>query len=346
MSTSIDSIVRAQTKVDVHHHMVPAFYAEGIYCSRLRWMASLTDLLAVAGAGGDPSGFPTPQWSPAASLALMEKVQSKTAILSITAPGPCILQGQASRDLARQSNEYAAKLRDENPSRFGFFASVPSLLDTEAAIAEITYALDVLHADGVTLFTRYGHGEYVYLGHPKVQPIWAELDKRHAVVFIHPTHPVDTHSFNPRIPQPIIDYPHETTRTAVDMIMSNTKRKHPNCKVILSHAGGTLPYLITRISVPLQGAPSPMTTKSSTEVMEDAQSFYYDLALSSSRQVLNMLLDFVLPSHILYGSDFPYAPTAGIVAFNDELDSFGLDDTIREQICFKNAETLFPRLKK
>jgi predicted TIM-barrel fold metal-dependent hydrolase len=160
--------------------------------------------------------------------------------LSLTAPGPGIVSGPASTRLARVANEKAAAIRDAHPQQYGFFAAVPSLLDTEAALSEIQYALDVLKADGVTLFTRYGDGNY-YLGHENFKAIWDELDKRVTVVFIHPTHPVDTSTVNKFLAQPIIDYPHETTRTAVDLIISDTVRTHQNVKIILSHAGGTLP---------------------------------------------------------------------------------------------------------
>jgi predicted TIM-barrel fold metal-dependent hydrolase len=111
----------------------------------------------------------------------MNRLGVQTAILSVTAPGACILKGTASFALARQLNEYAAELRDRNPQRFGFFASLPSLLDTDATLSEIAYAVDTLHADGVTLFTRYGESN-VYLGHRSLEPIWAELDRRKCVV--------------------------------------------------------------------------------------------------------------------------------------------------------------------
>ncbi|THW67236.1 amidohydrolase family protein [Aureobasidium pullulans] len=192
-------------KIDTHHHFVPDFYARG-----------------------DPSGWLTPKWLPAASESIMEQLGVKTTILSLTALGACILEGQKSFDLARRCNEYCSELRDKSPRRWGFFAALPSLLNTKAALAELAYALDVLHADGVTLFTRYGTGN-TYL-----------------VVFVHPTYPVDTTKVNESMPQPLIDYPHETTRTATDI--AGTRRKYPGCKVILSHAGGALPYLIERIS--------------------------------------------------------------------------------------------------
>lgn len=237
----------------------------------------------------------------------MRRLGVKTAILSVTAPGACILEGSASFDLARRLNEYGAQLRNEEPQRFGFFASLPSLLDTEAALAEITYALDTLHADGVTLFTRYGSGN-TYLGHPSLEPIWAELNRRKCVVFVHPTHPVDTTPVNPLLPQPAIDYPHETTRTAMDMILQGTRRKFPDTKVILSHAGGALPYLITRVATPMRKTPDFVAAHrmgtTYTQVMEDFRSFHFDLALSSTPGVLDLALKMIPHDHILYGVGF------------------------------------------
>lgn len=153
----------------------------------------------------------------------------------MTAPGVQIVLLDEQAKFAQSVNETAAKLRDENP-RVGFFAAVPSLHETTAAIEEITYALDVLKADGITLFTRCGTGHY-YLGHKLFRPIWEELNRRKAAVFIHPTHPLNTDIWKPLLLQPIIDYPHESPRTAFDMISTNTKRDFSDCKVILSHAG-------------------------------------------------------------------------------------------------------------
>ncbi|KIW05963.1 uncharacterized protein PV09_03148 [Verruconis gallopava] len=322
----------ALLKVDTHHHYVPDFYAK-----------------AVEDAGGDPSGWATPNWSKEHSKEIMERLGVQTAILSVTAPGACILKGQNSYDLARRLNEYGASLRNECPERFGFFASLPSLLDTEAALAEIKYAIDVLHADGVTLFTKYGEGN-VYLGHPLLQPIWAELNRREAVVFVHPSSPVDTNRINAKMPQPMIDYPHETTRAAMDMILMGTRQKFPKTTVILSHAGGTLPYLISRVITPLKQVPdtAASVTLGTTydRAIADLRSFYYDLALSSSKHVLDMLLAMVPHDHILYGSDYPYAPLPAYSAFRDELEKYPMADDIRKDIYSANAIRLIPRLLK
>ncbi|KAF2182324.1 amidohydrolase 2 [Zopfia rhizophila CBS 207.26] len=313
-------------KIDTYHHYVPDFYAQG-----------------------DPSGWPTPSWSSTSSELLMKRLGIQTAILSVTAPGACITTGQASFDLAQKLNEFGASLRHAQPEKFGFFASLPSLLETEAALAELAYALDTLHADGITLFTRYGE-DNTYLGHPSVEPIWAELNRRKAVVFIHPTHSVDTNKVNPKMPQPLIDYPHETTRTAMDMITMRTRSKYPNCTVILSHAGGALPYLIGRVMTPLKRTPDLAADMilGTTEkgAMEEFRSFHFDLALSTSKSVPKMVLNVIPHDHILYGTDFPYAPPPAYPSFLEELENFKMPDELRGRINFGNARALFPRLRK
>ncbi|KAJ5414509.1 hypothetical protein N7509_001136 [Penicillium cosmopolitanum] len=273
---------------------------------------------------------------------------AKDSCAFCSAPGACIVPDRHKRaELARALNEYAADLRHREPERFAFFLSLPNILDTEDALKEIAHGLDYLHADGVTLFTRYGSSN-TYLGHPDVEPIWAELNKRSCVVFIHPTHPVDTKPVNPKLPQPSIDYPHETTRTAMDMITNGTRLKFPNCKVILSHAGGALPYLISRVTTPMKRAPdfavSHRMGTTYEKAMESFRSFHFDLALSSSPQVLDMLLKMVPHDHILYGSDFPYAPIPAYPAFLEELESYEMDEELRKKINFGNALKLFPQL--
>ncbi|OBT43628.1 hypothetical protein VE00_05228 [Pseudogymnoascus sp. WSF 3629] len=298
-------------KIDTHHHFVPDFYAK-----------------AVTEAGGDPSGWPTPRWTPLSSELVMKRLGIKRAILSCTAPGACILEGEASYDLTRQLNLYAA--------------------DLQAALAELRFALGTLKADGVVIFTRYGDAN-TYLGHPILEPIWAEFHKRKVVVFVHPTHPVDKAKVNDKLLQPMIDYPHETTRAAMDMIMMGTRQKYSDCKVILSHAGGALPYLISRCATPLRKAPgfaaSYVTGTTHEKVMQDFRSMYYDVALSASPQVLDMLFKMVPHDHILYGR-FPYAPPPAYPAFIEDLESYEMDSEKRDKINFKNATVLFQGLEE
>lgn len=146
--------------------------------------------------GGDPSGWYVPDWTIEADRDICKKVGIRTAILSVTAPGPaCERDPIKAASLARECNEYVAKLCSENNKEYGYFACLPSLLDIQACLKEIKYALDHLHANGVILYTRYGNDNH-YLGHPHFKEIWQELNRRKAIVFIHPTHSVDTHLVN------------------------------------------------------------------------------------------------------------------------------------------------------
>jgi len=236
-----------------------------------------------------------PDWSLESLLAINKKAGIGKSILSLTAPG-----AQVSSDppkMARQVNDYAAKLRDENPQSVGFFATLPHLLDTENSLAEIKYAFDILHADGVTLFTRYGPGNY-YLGNPAFESIMRELNERKAIAFVHPIHPNDTSRVNHLMYQPIIDYTHETTRCALDLITSGTKAKYPEIKFILSHAGGTLPYVAERAAKVFDSIPHEERKAkrigeeicSQETILRDAKSFYFDVSLSVSTNPLLYML--------------------------------------------------------
>ena len=284
-----------------------------------------------------------PQWSAELSEHMMGKLGCKAAIVSISAPGPEIVSGEAQARLCREINEWGTKLRDEKPEKFGFFATIPSLLDTETAISEIRHALDIQKADGVSLFTRYGDGQY-YLGNERFEPIWHELNLRNAVVYIHPIHGAGKGIPNPRMPPPLLDFPSETARTAFDMIITGVKRRYSNCKVILSHGGGTLPFLIHRASYLWPNHyPGQATT---AEIEEDFRSYYFDLALAGTKNILDTLLDLVPHDHILFGSDFPYAPSEVVEQVTKELEDREMDPQLREKIYSANALSLFPRFRQ
>lgn len=274
----------------------------------------------------------------------MKAIGTTTTIFSLTTPGTTFLQGQAARDMTRQVNEYCARIRDSNPAKFGFFATLPSLLDDEGAIQEIKYALGTLRAEGVIVFTRYGEGN-CYLGDSRLRPVWRELNRWKAVVLIHPCMPRDRTPFPPTILPNIVEFPHETTRTALDLIFSNTKRDHPDCKMILSHAGGTLPYLMGRVGL-MDMLPYSPVRKTKDEIFADAKSFYYDLALSGHENALRTLLEFVPQDHILFGSDYPYAPKPGALRMNDGWEGFPVAKDFRDKINYGNAESILPMFQK
>ncbi|MET9328048.1 amidohydrolase family protein [Tsukamurella sp. NPDC003166] len=309
-------------RIDVHTHLVPSFWGE-----------------ALPAHGGDPSGWTTPPWSPDAHLSFMDANGIATSVLSLTAPSVVGWKGSERREMARRVNEYTAGLVSDRPDRFGNFATVP-LPDVDGAVAEIDYALGELGADGVVLLSNY---EGVYLGDDSYAPVWEALNRHRAVVFIHPGHPLLP--VLPGVPGPVVDYPFDTTRNAVHMAYNNVPLRYPDTKIILSHAGGFVPYAAMRFSLVRSllnvaaGGPTP------EEVLEQLRGFYFDTALSAGQATMAALTDFADPSRILFGSDFPYAPAALGTRITEVLDAdSGLTAEQSAAINRTNSLPLFPRL--
>lgn len=207
---------------------------------------------------GDPSGWPLPEWSLDSAVDAADKLGVRVGVLSVTAPGPAIVgAGQEGRNLARKCNDEVADLVAQRPGRFAFFGSLPDMRDIEGTLSEIDHIMGKLKAPGVVMMTSYGD-KYVYLrvgadrrllGDKTFAPIWDKLDSYSAVVFVHPSSVDLAPKLIADMPQPIIDYPQATTRSGASLIISRTVTAGRKFKVILSHAGGTLPFLVDRLGM-------------------------------------------------------------------------------------------------
>jgi len=309
-------------RIDVHHHVVPPFWREDLDAH-----------------GGDPSGWKHPVWSVDADRALMDRLGIRLAMLSLTAPGIVGWQGKAQAEIARRVNEFTAGVVAQHPERYGNFIT-PPMNDIEAAMTEIAFGLDHLQADGVVLLSNYGG---TYLGDARFAPVWDELDRREAVVLIHPTMP--PMPLMPGIPGPMLDYPFDTTRAAVSLLASGTLGRCRRVKIILSHAGGFLPYGAFRFSGSLANLEPGQRT--SDDFIAEMQRFWFDTALSSSASALPSLMQFAAPGHVLFGSDTPYARDARVIGFTESLDAWdGFADGQRDAINRGSALALFPRLRR
>ncbi|KAL4881601.1 hypothetical protein BJY04DRAFT_188422 [Aspergillus karnatakaensis] len=284
-------------------------------------------------------GLHPPQWDPSKTLDFMARNNITTSILSCPMPVTAIHQDAIkTATLAREVNEYLASLCAEYPGKFGFFAALPSPGDTDTCIKEIRYALTTLKADGVSLFTSY---DDKYLGHPDFEAVWRELNSHAAVVFTHPTmEDVDKSIKEPfTIPRPLLDWSHETTRTAVHLILTNTLREvASDCRIILSHGGGTLPFVAGRIAD--LGIQAHISGKSPEEFLNEARMFYFDLALMGHSMAAKMVLEFAREGHVLYGTDYPFVKGDAVEREWGIIGGEGLMSATRGA-----AEGLFSRLK-
>jgi predicted TIM-barrel fold metal-dependent hydrolase len=303
------------SRIDVHHH----FYAP-------EYMAAAPELNHLP---------PVKAWSLAKTMEELDKNGVGTAMLSLSPPGIHHGPVDANRKLARAINEHAAKLRQQYPTRFGHFASLP-LPDVEGSLAEIAYAMDTLKADGVQLMTSYGDK---WPGNPAFDAVFDELNRRKAVVFIHPLSPACCGHLIDCVPPVLTEFTFDTTRFVFSLLFTGTLARCPDIKFIFCHAGGTIPMLAGRaVTVGLHRQYAKQVPNG---IDAELKKLHYDVALAGNKPALAALFTYVPVSQVLLGSDYPFGTsTDGIAA----LESYGLGKGDLEAIYRGNAARLLPRL--
>jgi predicted TIM-barrel fold metal-dependent hydrolase len=314
-------------RIDVHAHYLPPAYRKA---------------LDGAGLAKLDGGIPVPSWTPQAHLAMMQAQGISSSILSISSPGLHFLDAATAVSLAREVNEEGAALARDHAGKFGYFATLP-LPDVAASVAELDYAYDHLQADGVCLETN---AKGLYLGDPTFTPLFDALERRKSVVFLHPTSPACFEQIGMGFPAPLLEFPFDTARSVVSLIFSGVLKARPNIRVILSHGGGALPILASRAAMVAQTPlVSPRPEGGAAEVMAEVRRFYFDLALSASPVTLSALLQITDPSHIMFGTDYPFAPPPAIAGNTTAFDHLmaGLSPDLQRMINVENAHVLFPK---
>lgn len=272
--------------IDVHAHYLPDFYR-----------ATLTD------ADGMPA---IPEWSAAEHLAMLDRLGIEKALLSVSSPGP--------GDLVRELNEAGRRTVVDHPGRFGLFASLP-LPDVDATLAEIAHCCDHLAVDGFVALTNAGGA---YLGDPSLEPVFAELDRRRARLFIHPTSPPCWEHTSFGRPRPMVEFLFDTTRTVVDLVLSGTVARHPGVELLIPHAGAVLPLVADRVNV----FSLLLGIDPAVDVLRDLGRLHFDLAGVYDPRQLDALLTLTTPDRLHYGSDYPFTPEFAVAAGLDRLRPF------------------------
>jgi len=311
-------------RVDVHHHILPPVY--------------LSELSKKGITSG--GGVPFPYWNVNMALDVMDRNGIASAITSVPSIGDNIHDNSFSPILARKCNEFSADLIEKHPRRFGAFAALP-LSDITAALKETDYAFEQLNLDGILLQSNVGG---VYPGDIKFDELFAELNRRKAIVHIHPADPPGRNQTGLNFPTSLIEFVFDTTRAITNLIYSGTLEKYQDIRFIVSHAGGTAPYLAQRISL-LQYQPG-MEEKVPQGVFTHLKHLYYDTALSASPYALRSLQELAGPAHILFGSDYPFAPdylTSASITGLKQYDGFDTSQLV--EVEQGNALTLFSRIK-
>ncbi len=309
-------------RIDFHFHLIPKFYQDAVY-----------------EAGTGPQIGRYPDWSPERALDLMDAHSIEVALTSLAQPGVQFGDPARALALARRCNDYAAELVARWPKRFGAFAVVP-MWDIGGAIAEVGYALDVLGHQGVCLFASYGER---FLGDPYFDPLLEELDRRRAVVFVHPAFHPSSRKLALPWPGFMMEYLFDTTRAAVNLVFSGATERFPRIRFVLAHAGGLVPYFAWRLSV------SPMIDPrlprlASEQIFARLGHFWYDTALCPTPETMACLAGVARPEQVVFGTDWPFANAAVVAAaFKTSAGSVLPAGLKRGAIDRANALTLFPQ---
>jgi predicted TIM-barrel fold metal-dependent hydrolase len=310
--------------IDTHHHMLPEFF----------WRET-NDSHAPVG------GLAPLQWSKEAMISFMDDAEIDVAVMSVSTPGVHVGDSEKARLLARRCNEFAAELVNTRPDRFAGFACIP-LPEVDASLEELAYALDVLRLDGVVVFTNSAG---VYLGEASLEPVFEELERRRSVVFVHPNQSPDAAAHSLGLPDNLLDFPTDTNRAVAQMHYMNRFARTPNVKYIMSHAGGSIPYLAARLAIIdemdfIKGAEQRGTAA------DMFRRIYWDTALSATDPVFRMLRDVAGVDQVLFGTDFPYLRRDLAVGARQRiLQSSELNHLEKQAVLGGNAARLFPRLQ-
>jgi len=313
----------APHRIDVHHHIVPPrWLAE----ERERMSARAIDFASVA------------QWTPAKSLEVMDRNGIATAVTSISTVIVRPDEPDAAQGLARDCNEFAARLGSDHPGRFGSFALLP-LPHVEACLREIEYAAETLKVDGFKLQTNY---EDKWPGDPAFAPVFDELNRRKATIFFHPTVASCCTDLLPGINPPMMEYPFDTTRAIASLLFGGTIARCPDVRFIFAHGGGAMPMLAHRIGGLVERR-KDLAAALPKGIVPELQKLYFDVVSVTNPPAMAAIRQLTSPARLLFGSDCPYVPVDRTVT---ELAQMSFTAGELAAIERGNALSLMPRLAR
>jgi 6-methylsalicylate decarboxylase len=309
--------------IDTHHH----FYAPAYQKAWLDWEE----------ARKIPHFANQVAWTREKAVEELDKNNVRTGVLSLpSTPGLWFNAGpEAAGRMVRTCNDFAAEMMRDYPGRFGLFATL-SMLDIDATLKEMEYALDTLKADGVGLQTNYGDK---WLGDPVYKPVFDELNRRKAVVYVHPLAAACCGNLSVGAFPAVIEVPHDTTRTVTSLLLSGGFARWRDIKWLFSHAGGTVPMLAGRIDA-FYGKRPNRAEFAPDGIENELRRLHYDTANATSAPAMAALTKLVPASQITFGSDYPYFPLNQA----ETLRQLGFSEADLRAIESGNAIRLVPRL--
>jgi 6-methylsalicylate decarboxylase len=323
---------RSPGRIDLHQHYFPPFFLDAQRDAAVRQNRSTALGTALEG------------WSKARMIEAMDRDGIAIGILSIPTPGPWFGNIEESKRLARECNEYAAEMMRDYSGRFGLFAALP-LPDPDAALREIEYAFDTLHADGVAIMTSYATSTgTTWPGDASLAPVFAELNRRKAAAFFHLDRVGSLQlccgNVVSSVPDVMAETPHEMTRAIMSLLFNGTLSRNPDIRFIFTNAGGTVPMLSGRIAAATKRLGAEFSRLVPKGVEYELKKLIYEVSNATSPTTLAAVAALVPPSQIVFGTDYPFVPIEATIA---GIDAFW-GGALRDPVYRANAATLLRRL--
>jgi predicted TIM-barrel fold metal-dependent hydrolase len=274
-------------------------------------------------------------WSPELSLEQMEKFGIAVAILSMTQNGDLLYDGtEKGRTAVRRGNEYGAKLMQEHPTKFGLMGGIP-MPDVEGALKEIEYAYDTLKVDAIGIYSNDNKGRWP--GDPYFEPMWQELNRRNAIVYMHPLAPQCCRDLKYGPAASMVEFDFDVTRGVASIVVNGVMFRYPNIRFITVHSGGTVPMLAGRMK---DRVPAGAEKYMPNGLYAELRKWYYDIAHATFPWPYAAMKAFMPESQILFGTDYAPEPIESTV---NELPGLKLAKDFEQMMLRGNAEKLFPR---
>jgi 6-methylsalicylate decarboxylase len=314
-------------RIDAHQHVL--------------FDAYLAELETMGISGSAERAFP--EWSKAQMLDNMAEFEIYAVAVSISSPGTYFGDIDFTKRLVRICNDCFAELSGQSENRIASLGLLP-LPDTEAACREVAYLYDELGLDGVGLVSHYND---IYIGDPEFEELYQELNRRQAVVFVHPVRPMSAPAMQYSFPSGFVELVAATGRVIANLLATGVMERYPDIKWYLPHSGGIIPSILYRLlkfeSLPKFQAQVPKGVRTYLKRI------YYDVAQASEPEILSALMQFADPDKILFGTDYPFAIDRNSVIQDtiDGIEKFeGFDGALRQKVYRGNARALFPRFQK
>lgn len=289
------------TIIDFHNHYFPPAYLEALQRGETNvdvWTDDEGN--PVLGYPGDYNVCVPGHRDIAYRQEVLESEGVDRQVLTFTTPGTHVETPGTAVALARLVNEAFATVVRARGDRFSALGTLP-LNDADASVDEFDRITGELGLPGATLFSNVNG---LPLADARFEPLYALANARHAILFIHPTHPLGVEAMTEYWLMPLVGFLMDTTLAAAHLVFAGVPERYPNIRWVLGHLGGAIPYLAERLDRGYE-AFAECRARIAEPPSTYLRRFFYD-TVNFDPKALRLAVDFAGAGQIVAGSDYPH----------------------------------------